>query len=290
MTRRGILLAGGTGTRLHPLTLGVSKQLLPVYDKPMVYYPLTTLMLAGVREILIISTPRDLPSLQHLLGDGHRWGIDLSYAEQDEPRGIADGLLVAEEFLDVQPSVLMLGDNVFYGHGLSEVLRRAAARTNGATVVAYRVHDPEPYGVVEFDADWSPSSLIEKPTGKTNGWAVTGLYFYDDTAVERARALTPSRRGELEITDLNRTYLTQGALHVERLHRGFAWIDAGTPSRIHQASGFVHTVQERQGLLIASPEEVAYRVGFIGRSEMEDLADEAPDSEYGTYLRQVIDL
>ena len=286
--RRGILLAGGTGSRLHPLTIGTSKQLLAVYDKPMVYYPLTTLMLAGMREILVISTPRDLPGIRSLLGDGNQWGLELSYAEQPEPRGIAEGLLIAESFLDGRPSALILGDNIFYGHGLADILRRADARKHGATVVAYRVKDAQSYGIVELDSDYQALSLSEKPTGKSSGWAVTGLYFYDESAVAAARNLAPSDRGELEITDLNRGYLDRGALHVEVLHRGFAWLDAGTASRLHHASSFVQTVQERQGLLIASPEEVAYRLGFIDRQDLERLALGAPDSDYGQYLRQVV--
>lgn len=286
--RRGILLAGGTGSRLHPLTLGTSKQLLAVYDKPMVYYPLTTLMLTGIREILVISTPRDLPGIRSLLNDGHQWGLDLSYAEQPQPRGIAEGLLIAESFLDGHPSALILGDNIFYGHGLADILRRADSRQHGATVVAYRVKDAHSYGIVELDSEYRALSISEKPAGKSGGWAVTGLYFYDESAVAAARNLAPSDRGELEITDLNRGYLDRGALHVEVLHRGFAWLDAGTASRLHHASSFVQTVQERQGLLIASPDEVAYRLGFIDRQDLERLALKAPNSDYGEYLRQIV--
>lgn len=289
MTRRGVLLAGGSGSRLHPLTLGVSKQLLPVYDKPLVYYPLTTLMLAGLAEILIISSPRDTPRLQTLLGDGSQWGISLEYAHQPAPRGIADGLLIADSFLDGRPSALILGDNIFYGHGLADTLRRAAARTAGATILAYHVQDAASYGVVELDPVGSPVHLQEKPTMVGAGLAVTGLYFYDESAVERAQSLQPSERGELEITDLNLSYLEDGSLTVEVLHRGFAWLDAGTPRRLHDASTFVATVQERQGLLIASPEEIAYRTGLIDRKQLLRLAYEAPESEYGNYLRRVAD-
>lgn len=285
--RRGILLAGGTGSRLHPLTAATSKQLLPVYDKPMVYYPLTTLMLAGIREILVITTPTDLPRFRGLMGDGAQWGLRLEYAVQTEPRGISEALIIGAGFLDDHPSALILGDNVFYGHGLIELLGNATRRPSGATIFAYQVNNPESYGVVVLDESEQPLDLIEKPSPAPSRWAVTGLYFYDNQAVRLARQLSPSARGELEITDLNRLYLTQGQLAVESLHRGFAWLDTGTHSALHQASSFVQTVQERQGLLIASPEEIAFRQGFIDHGQLVRLAAEAPASEYGDYLRQL---
>ena len=285
--RKGILLAGGTGTRLHPLTAATSKQLLPVYDKPMVYYPLTTLMLADIREILIIATPPDLPRFRELLGDGSKWGLRLEYAVQTEPRGIAEAFVIGAGFLASQPSALILGDNVFYGHGLIDLLRRASSRDTGATVFAYQVQNPESYGVVVLDEDERPLRILEKPSPAPSRWAVTGLYFYDDQAIELSRQLSPSARGELEITDLNQLYLDREALAVETLHRGFAWLDTGTHSALHQASSFVQTVQERQGLLIASPEEVAFRQGFISEAELATLAEQAPASEYGDYLREL---
>lgn len=287
VNRRGILLAGGTGTRLYPLTVATSKHLQAIYDKPMVYYPLTTLMLAGIAEILVVSTPRDLPALRALLGDGQQWGLELTYAIQERPRGIADALIVADEFLDGHPSALILGDNIFYGHGLAELLRSAGDNNEGATILAYHVQDAQPYGVLEIDDGGRPAQLIEKPERGGSGWAVTGLYFYDAAAPEIARGLKPSSRGEIEITDVNRQYLERGALEVEFLRRGFAWLDAGTPSRMHSASNFVQSIQERQGLLIASPEEVAYRTSLITRNNLLSLADSIPQSEYGAYLRWI---
>ena len=283
--RKGILLAGGAGTRLHPLTAATSKQLLPVYDKPMVYYPLTTLMLAGIREILVIATPADLPRFRELMGDGAQWGLRIEYGVQTEPRGIAEAFVIGAGFLGDDPSALILGDNVFYGHGLIELLERASNRSTGATVFAYQVQNPGAYGVVVLDEDERPVDILEKPSPAPSRWAVTGLYFYDNHAVELSRQLSPSQRGELEITDLNRIYLDRGELAVETLHRGFAWLDTGTHSALHQASSFVQTVQERQGLLIASPEEVAFRKEFIDREQLRHLAELAPASEYGDYLR-----
>lgn len=287
MNRKGIILAGGSGTRLHPLTHVVSKQLLPVFDKPMVYYPLSTLMLAGIREVLLISTPRDLPLFERLLGSGRQWGLEIAYAEQDEPRGIADALLIAEAFIADQPCALTLGDNIFYGHGLTDVLARASRRQDGATVFAYRVRDPERYAVVVLDEEDNPVELVEKPRSPRSSWAVTGLYFYDTAAADVARSLTPSHRGELEITDVNIEYLHRGLLRVETLYRGFAWLDTGTHTSLQQASSFVQTIQERQGLQIACPEEVAFRMGFIDADQFAELAQRAPASEYGEYLRSL---
>lgn len=287
---KGIILAGGRGTRLHPLTLGVSKQLLPVYNKPMIYYPLTTLMWAGIREVLIITTPEDRAAFERLLGDGARWGLSLSYATQDEPRGLADAFRVGRDFVGSEPSCLILGDNVFYGHGLPEQLRRAArlaADEGGATIFAYPVSDPERYGVVTFDAQGRATALVEKPTAPTSRYAVPGIYFYDGTAPEEAAALDPSPRGELEITDLNRRYLERGALRVEQIGRGVAWLDAGTHESLLQASTFVQAVEDRQGLLISAPEEVAFRQGFITREKLTDLADALGRNSYSDALRAV---
>jgi glucose-1-phosphate thymidylyltransferase len=285
---RGILLAGGHGTRLHPLTLVTSKQLLPVYDKPMIYYPLSVLMLAGVRDYLLIATQQDLPRFQQLLGTGERWGISLEYAVQSEPRGIAEALLIAGERFGAQRYALILGDNIFYGHGMSELLNAATGRDQGATIFGYHVQDPERYGVVAFDELGRAIGLEEKPRRAASNYAVTGLYFYDEHAVEYARSLRPSARGELEITDLNRVYLERGALHVELMGRGFAWLDTGTHESLIAASNFVATVESRQGLKIACPEEIAYRLGFISARHLHDLAQPLQNTNYGQYLLRVL--
>jgi glucose-1-phosphate thymidylyltransferase len=286
---KGIILAGGRGTRLNPLTLVMSKQLLPVYDKPMVYYPLSMLMLAGIREILVISTPEDLPNFQRLLGDGSQWGLSLSYVEQDQPRGLADAFRVGADFIGGDSSCLILGDNIFFGHGLPEMLRRAAALKEGALIFAYAVRDPERYGVVDFDANGLVLSLEEKPAKPKSNFAVPGIYFYDPKVVELAAGMQPSKRGELEITDLNRLYLERGQLRVETLGRGVAWLDAGTHESLLEAANFVRVVQNRQGLMIASPEEVAYRRGYISAAQLRVLADGMANTAYADYLLQILE-
>jgi glucose-1-phosphate thymidylyltransferase len=287
---KGIVLAGGSGTRLHPATLAVSKQLLPVFDKPMVYYPLSVLMLAGIREIMIISTPHDLPLFKRLLGDGERWGLKLEYAEQDKPRGIAHAFVLAEEFLAGEPCALVLGDNLFHGHDLETRLTEAQAKTasQGATVFAYRVADPHRYGVVEFDGDNRALTIEEKPTLPRSDWAVTGLYFYDGRAAAIAKALAPSPRGELEITDLNRVYLEEGSLRVVRLGRGYAWLDTGTHDSLLEAGEFVRAIEKRTGQKVAAPEEVAWRMGFIDGDALRALAAPLRNSGYGTYLEGLL--
>ncbi len=284
---KSILLAGGSGTRLHPITRGVSKQLLPIYDKPMVYYPLSTLLLAGVREVLLISTPEDLPSYQRLFGDGAQLGLQIRYAEQPKPEGLAQAFLIGRDFVGSDRVALALGDNIFYGHGLSEVLERAAARESGATVFGYWVHDPERYGVVDFDAEGSAVGIEEKPAKPRSNYAVTGLYFYDNRVLEIAAGLSPSPRGELEITDVNRAYLEAGTLQVELLGRGVAWLDTGTYESLLQDCNFVETVQERQGLRIACLEEIAFRKGWIDRDLLLELGREMKNSAYGAYLRDL---
>ncbi len=286
--RKGIILAGGAGTRLHPITLSQSKQLLPVYDKPMIYYPLATLMSAGIREYLIITTPRDQVAFRDLLGSGEKWGVSFEYAVQAEPNGIAQALIIAERFLDGAPSALILGDNIFYGANLSELLQTASARTDGATVFGYYVHDPERYGVVQFGADGKVVDLLEKPVAPPSNYAVTGIYFYDERASEIARTIEPSPRGELEITDLNRAYLRQQKLHVERLGRGTAWLDTGTHNSLLDAGVFVRIIEERQGLKVACVEEVAWRMGFIDAAQLKKLASPLQKSGYGEYLLRIM--
>lgn len=286
--RKGIILAGGAGTRLHPATLAISKQLLPVYDKPMIYYPLSTLMLAGIRDILIISTPRDLPSFQHLFGDGSQWGINLQYAVQPSPDGLPQAFVIAEEFLDGSPSALILGDNIFYGHDFSHVAQEADSRTSGATVFIYHVHDPERYGVIELDSNNRPVSIEEKPPVPKSNFAVTGMYFFDSQVVDIAKLLIPSERGELEITDLIKVYMKSNQLHVQKLRRGYAWLDTGTHDSLLDASQFIATLESRQGLKIACPEEIAWRSEFITTEQFELLARPMLKNGYGQYMMRLL--
>ena len=288
MNRKGIILAGGSGTRLHPATLAISKQLLPVYDKPMVYYPLSTLMLAGMREVLVISTPQDTPRFQALLGDGSRWGMQLSYCVQPSPDGLAQAFILGKAFVGGGTSALVLGDNIFYGHDFASLLSRADTRTQGATVFAYHVHDPERYGVVEFDARRSALSIEEKPKLPKSNYAVTGLYFYDEQVCDIAASIKPSARGELEITTVNAQYLQQGQLDVEIMGRGYAWLDTGTHDSLMEAGQFIATLEKRQGLKVACPEEIAYRAGWIGAAQLEALAAPMLKNAYGQYLMQVL--
>ncbi|OCP18563.1 MULTISPECIES: glucose-1-phosphate thymidylyltransferase RfbA [unclassified Ensifer] len=286
---KGIILAGGSGTRLHPMTRVISKQLMPVYDKPMIYYPLSTLMLAGIRDILIISTPADMPLFERLLGDGSQWGISVTYAAQPSPGGLAQAYIIGADFVGESPSCLILGDNIFYGHGITDLLTNAMKRPAGSTVFAYHVKDPERYGVVEFDSAMQAKSIEEKPVQPRSNWAVTGLYFYDKDVVEIAMNLEPSPRGELEITDVNRAYLARGDLHVEQMGRGYAWFDTGTPDSLLEASEFVATLERRQGFKICCPEEIAFRMGFIDQIALLQLAETYGKSVYGHYLRGVFE-
>lgn len=289
MIRKGIILAGGSGTRLYPLTKVISKQLMPIYDKPMIYYPLSTLMLAGIKDILVITTPRDSESFQALLGDGAQWGINISYKVQPSPDGLAQAFIIGEEFINGEGCALILGDNIFYGHDLSKLVKNATQKDDGATVFAYYVKDPERYGIVEFDKNRKAISLEEKPEKPKSNFAVTGLYFYDKNVVEYAKSIKPSARGELEITDLNKIYLEKGNLNVETLGRGYAWLDTGTHESLLQAASFVETVQDRQGLKIACPEEIAYNLGYINKEQLKELAKPLAKNEYGQYLLAIAD-
>ncbi len=287
-TKKGIILAGGAGSRLHPLTISVSKQLMPVYDKPMIYYPLTILMLAGIQEVLVITTPDDNTAFRRLLGDGSQWGIRIDYAVQPDPGGIAQAFLIGAEFIGGDSVALILGDNIFYGHGLPEQLKAAANQDSGASIFAYHVHDPERYGVVQFDADRKAIAIDEKPAVPKSNYAVTGLYFYDDQVTEMAKSLAPSARGELEITDLNRVYLEQGELRVELMGRGVAWLDTGTHESLMEAANFIEVIQRRQGLKISCPEEIAFKLGYIDAQQVEAIANGLKQNEYGQYLLQML--